>query len=131
MLTPSQALDRLDTILAAARTAGADAADAVYGGDASTSIAVRLGALEDVGRSEGEELGLRVFVGQRAANVVTSDLSPKALTEAAERAVAMARLAPEDRFAGLADPALLDGEGPVRCLRRRRSMCWPSGALWR
>lgn len=107
MLTPSQALDRLDTILAAARTAGADAADAVYGGDASTSIAVRLGALEDVGRSEGEELGLRVFVGQRAANVVTSDLSPKALTEAAERAVAMARLAPEDRFAGLADPALL------------------------
>jgi PmbA protein len=68
---------------------------------------MRLGTLEDVGRSEGEELGLRVFVGQRAANVITSDLSPAALQEAAERAVTMARLAPEDRFAGLADPALL------------------------
>lgn len=107
MLTCAQALDRLDTMLAAAREAGADAADAVYAGDASTSIAVRLGALEDVGRSEGEEMGLRVFIGQRAANVVTSDLSPGALREAAERAVAMARLAPEDRYAGLADPALL------------------------
>jgi PmbA protein len=94
-------------MLAAARAAGADAADAVYAGDASTSIAMRLGALEDVGRFEGEEMGLRVFIGQRAANVVTSDLSPAALREAAERAVAMARLALEDRYAGLADPALL------------------------
>lgn len=107
MLNCAQALDRLDTMLAAARAAGADTADAVYAGDASTSIAVRLGALEDVGRSEGEELGLRVFIGQRSANVVTSDLSPAALREAAERAVAMARLAPEDRYAGLADAALL------------------------
>ncbi len=102
MLTIPDALDRLDTILAHAKAAGADGADALYAGDASTSISVRLGALEDVGRSEGEELGLRVFIGQRSANVVTSDLSPAALREAAERAVAMARLAPEDRYAGLA-----------------------------
>jgi PmbA protein len=107
MLTITQALDRLDTLLSAARTAGADGADALYAGDASTSIAVRLGRLEDVGRSEGEELGLRVFIGRRSASVVSSDLSPAALREAAERAVAMARLAPEDPYAGLADAALL------------------------
>jgi PmbA protein len=107
MLTIPQALDRLDTILAAARSAGADTADALYAGDASTSIAVRLGALEDVGRSEGEELGLRVFIGQRSASVTTSDLSADALREAATRAVAMARLAPEDRYAGLAPAEML------------------------
>ena len=113
MLTIPQALDRLDTILSAARTAGADAADALYAGDASTSISVRLGALEDASRSEGEELGLRVFIGQRSASVTTSDLSPDALREAAERAVAMARLAPEDRYAGLAPEDLLLKSAPA------------------
>jgi len=124
MLTCAQALDRLDTMLAAAREAGADAADAVYAGDASTSIAVRLGALEDVGRSEGEEMGLRVFIGQRAANVVTSDLSPGALREAAERAVAMARLRRRTAMPGW----------PIRrccCARRPSTLTWKTGASWR
>ncbi|MEI6484976.1 MAG: TldD/PmbA family protein [Sphingomonadales bacterium] len=113
MLSPTDALDRLDAALAAARAAGADAADAMYVGDGSTSISVRLGQLEDIGRAEGEEIGIRVFVGQRSASVSSSDLTPRALTEAAERAVAMARLAPEDIYAGLA-PAdrLASGDFP-------------------
>lgn len=113
MLNVSAALDRLDVALAAARAAGADAADALYVGDGSTSISVRLGKLEDIGRSEGEEVGIRVFIGHRSASVSSSDLSPAALAVAAERAVAMARLAPEDRWAGLA-PAdrLLTGAIP-------------------
>jgi PmbA protein len=102
MLTVSAALDRLDAALAAARAAGADAADALYVGDGSTSISVRLGKLEDIGRSEGEEVGIRVFIGQKSASVASSDLSPAALAIAAQRAVAMARLAPEDQWAGLA-----------------------------
>ena len=102
MLTVPDALDRLDAALAAARSAGADAADALYVGDGSTSISVRLGKLEDIGRSEGEEVGIRVFIGQRSASVSSSDLSPAALAIAATRAVAMARLAPEDEWAGLA-----------------------------
>ncbi len=113
MLTVDAALSRLTDALAAARAAGADAADAIYVGDGSTSVSVRLGALEDIGRSEGEEVGLRVFVGRRSASVSSSDLSPAALTAVVERAVAMAREAPEDRFAGLA-PAdlLLRGRAP-------------------
>jgi PmbA protein len=107
MLTVPQALDRLDSALAAAKAAGADAADAVYVGDGSTSISVRLGRLEDIGRSEGEEVGIRVFVGQQSASVSSSDLSPAALATAAERAVAMARLAPADKWAGLAPAELL------------------------
>jgi PmbA protein len=113
MLKVSDAVDRLDSVLAAARAAGADAADAVYVGDGSTSVSVRLGKLEDIGRSEGEEVGIRVFVGQRSASVSSSDLSPRALAVAAERAVAMARLAPEDQWAGLApEDRLLRGTLP-------------------
>ncbi|MDA4631505.1 hypothetical protein NZA98_10360, partial [Escherichia coli] len=99
---------------ARARSAGADAADAVFAADASLDVSVRLGAVEDVGRSESEEMGLRVFVGQRTASVSTTDLSADAIATLVERAVAMAREAPEDRWAGLA-PAerLMHGAPPL------------------
>ena len=113
MLSTPQAEARVADLIAAARRAGADAADAVYVGEASTHVSMRLGALEDVGRSEGEEIGLRLFVGQRSASVSSSDLSADALRALVERGVAMAREAPEDRFAGLApEDRLLRGEGP-------------------
>lgn len=113
MLQVSEALDRLTTAIAAARAKGADAADAVYVGDGSTSVHMRLGALEDVGRSEGEEIGLRLFVGKRSASVSTSDLSKAALDALVERAVAMACEAPEDPYAGLApEDRLLKGSAP-------------------
>ena len=66
MLSLDEAQDRAENLVAAARKAGADAADALYLCNASTQVAVRLGALEDVERSEGEEIGLRVFVGNRS-----------------------------------------------------------------
>ena len=92
---------------------GADAADALYIGDGSTSVQVRLGALEDVERSEGEEIGLRLFVGRRSASVSSSDLSQEALLALVERAAAMAREAPEDPYSGLApEERLLQGPGP-------------------
>ncbi|MCE3543913.1 hypothetical protein LXJ56_27440, partial [Escherichia coli] len=72
MLTPDQARERAADIVARARSAGADAADAVFAADASLDVSVRLGAVEDVGRSESEEMGLRVFVGQRTASVSTT-----------------------------------------------------------
>ena len=85
----------------------------MFAADTALDVSVRLGALEDVGRSEAAELGLRVFVGQRSASVSTSDLSDDALGQLVERAVAMAREAPEDPWAGLA-PAerLLHGAPP-------------------
>jgi PmbA protein len=113
MLAVHDAEDRAASLVAAAIRAGADAADALYLGDASTSVALRLGRLEDVARSEGEEIGLRVFVGKRSASVSSSDLSAEAIAALVERAVAMAREAPDDRWAGLA-PAdrLLQGPRP-------------------
>jgi len=111
MLSVSQAEDRVSTLIAAARKAGADAADAIYVGDASTQVSMRLGKLEDVGRSEGEDMGLRVFVGKRSASVSSSDLSSEALAALVDRVVAMAREAPEDPWAGLApEDRLLRGD---------------------
>ena len=107
MLSPEAATDRAADLISRAKQAGADAADAVYSASASEGIQVRLGKLEDVERSEGEHMGLRVFIGQRSASIGSSDLTSAALDELAERAVAMARAAPEDRFAGLAPQDML------------------------
>src|SRR5687768_9340609 len=98
-------------IVEMASGAGADAADAIYIGGRSTSVQVRMGALEDVHRSESEAVGVRLFVGQRSASVSTSDFSADVLTELIARAVEMARQAPEDPFAGLAPSELL-AKGP-------------------
>lgn len=101
----SNALENLtQAMLEAARKAGADGADAMAIRGTSVSIDVRGGTLEQAERSEGIDLGLRVFVGQRQANVSVSDSSPQTLATMAERAVAMAKEAPEDPYIGLADP---------------------------
>lgn len=107
MLPVEQARESAQSLVERARAAGADAADAVYVGSESQSVQVRLGELEHVDRSEGEEIGLRVFVGSQSASVATSDFSDEALGALVERAVAMAREAPEDPYAGLAAPELL------------------------
>lgn len=102
MLTVQEAQDRAESLVSQARKAGADAADALYVCTASTGVSVRLGKLEDIEQSEGEEMGLRVFVGKRSATISASDLSPASLISLVDRAVAMAREAPEDAYAGLA-----------------------------
>jgi PmbA protein len=113
MLNTPQACERVHDIVTRARRAGADAADAVIAADQSLSVSVRMGALEDVERSESAELGLRVFAGKRSASVSTSDLSSQSMDALVERVLAMAREAPEDRWAGLAPEAmLLQGAAP-------------------
>ncbi|MBV9556064.1 MAG: TldD/PmbA family protein, partial [Pseudolabrys sp.] len=99
--------DLAEQLVTAARRAGADAADAVAMRGMSLGVEVRDGAVEESERSEGDDIGLRVLVGRKQAVVSTNDLSPDAAASLAERAVAMARVAPEDKFAGLADEALL------------------------
>jgi PmbA protein len=101
----------LHEVVAAALKAGADAAEAVGAERRALSIGVRLGDLEEVEREESRDLGLRVFVGRRQASVSGSDVSPAARAKLIERAVAMAKLAPEDPYAGLADPDRL-ARGP-------------------
>ena len=96
-----------ERLIKAARSAGADAADAVAMRSVSQSVDVRDGAVEESQRSEGDDMGLRVLVGRRQAVVSTNDMSGEGIAALAERAVSMARVAPEDKYAGLAEPDLL------------------------
>src|SRR5712691_4439701 len=105
-------IDLLQDLVARAKRAGADAADAVLVEGTSLSHARRLGKVEKLERSEGQDLGLRVLVGRQQAIVSSSDRSPKMLAELVERTLAMARAVPEDPFCGLADPGEITREWP-------------------
>jgi len=96
------ALDLLQDLIGRARRAGADAADAVLFEGVSLSHAQRLGKTEKLERSEGHDLGLRVFIGRQQAVASSTDRSPEALAALVERAVAMARTVPEDPHCGRA-----------------------------
>lgn len=121
MLSPDQARLIAESLVERGIAAGATAGDALYVGERSSGVQVRLGEIDSVSRSEGEEIGLRLFVGQRSATAASSDLSDEALGQLVERCLAMAKEAPEDPFAGLApgdmlhrgDLPFLDGDDPV------------------
>jgi PmbA protein len=107
MSTAASALDPellLADLLTRARKAGAEAADALLVEGTSLSLARRLGKSEGIERAEGRDLGLRVLMGQRQAVVSSTDFAPSALQEMVNRAVAMAKAAPEDPYCGIADP---------------------------
>lgn len=133
MLTKQAALDRALSLVDNAMKAGADAADSVYVCDGSTDVQVRLGLLEEVSRSEGETIGLRVFLGQKSSTISSSSMNPDILAGLVERAIDMAREAPEDPYAGLAPQELLmtgdfpdidsdDGRDPDPALLQQRAL---------
>jgi PmbA protein len=113
LLDQSDLTNLAERLVTAARRAGADQADALAVRSVSLSVDVRDGAVEESQRSEGDDLGLRVIVGHKQAVVSTNDLKGNGFDALAERAVAMARAAPEDRFAGLADTEQLARQLPV------------------
>ncbi len=104
---PRSVLDDAAMLVERAMKAGADAAEAVVLEGQSLGVSWRMGKLEDVERSEGRDVGLRVFIGKRNATVSTTDLSERSLVPLIERVVSMARIAPEDPYAALADKSLL------------------------
>ncbi|MBX7249272.1 MAG: TldD/PmbA family protein [Caulobacteraceae bacterium] len=111
MSDPASALAH--ELVQAALKAGADAAEAAVAERQSLSVGTRLGELEEVEREESRDLGLRVFIGKRQASVSASDLSEATRTRLVERAVAMARLAPEDPWCGLAPEERLARGAPA------------------
>src|SRR5919204_3716529 len=111
LLDASALAEHPERLIAAALSAGADAADAIAVRSMSLAVEVRESQVEESERSEGDDLGLRVFLGQRQAVVSTNDLKIDA-SEFAQRALAMARAAPEAPFAGLAGVSELAREIP-------------------
>ena len=103
VLDTSDAQQQLSDLIASARKAGADAADALLVNAQSISVAWHGGKLESLEHAEGGDLGLRVLFGKKQAVVSTTDRSAKLLAELVERAVAMAKAAPEDPYCGIAD----------------------------
>jgi PmbA protein len=99
----SKLVDRVAALVEAAKRAGADAADAVAVRGRSSSVSVRLGKVESTEASESDDISLRVFLGKRVASVSATAASDT--DTLAERAVAMARVSPEDPYQGLADPS--------------------------
>lgn len=96
-------------LIEAARTAGADQADALVVAGSAVHVGVAGQALEEVERAESHEAGLRVIIGRHQASVSGSDLGAEAVREMAERAVAIARATPEDPWCGLAEPDEIGG----------------------
>src|SRR5260370_20699745 len=111
LLDQSALTDLAERLVGAAGGAGADAADVLAVGSVSLAVEVREGVVEESERSEGDAVGLRAFVGRRQAVVSTNDVNAN-VAELAERAVAMAEAAPDDPFAGLADPARVARDVP-------------------
>jgi PmbA protein len=96
-----------------AKKAGADASEASYAARESISAEVRMGELEGMEREEARSVALRAFIGKRQAAASSTDLSAKGLKDLAERTVAMARAAPEDKYCGLLDQRYrAAGSGP-------------------
>ena len=112
MTEDQNALDTLSDLIGRAKRAGADAADAVLFRGVSISHAQRLGKIEKLERSEGYDLGLRVFIGKQQAIVSSNDGSAQALGELVQRAVDMAKAVPEDPYCGIADPDQLSHDHP-------------------
>jgi PmbA protein len=106
-------LDLLSALLDRARAAGADTAEAAVSGSTSVSVSRRLGQTEHLERSERRGLELTVFVGKRSASVSSTELAPSGFAALAERAVAMARVVPEDPYGGLADEAQAVDAAPL------------------
>lgn len=107
MSNSQNSLDRCQSLIDSAGKAGASAAEAVHAVSNTTGIGIRLGNLEDAERSENEQLGLRVFVGQQTASINVTSASASDVVDLAKRAVAMAKAAPEDPYAQLAKPEQL------------------------
>src|ERR1700757_2040956 len=101
LLDQSALTDLAERLVEGARRAGADAADAVAVRSVSLGVEVRDGHVEESERAEGDDVGLRVLVGRRQAVVSTNDINGDGIARLAERAVAMARVAPDDKFVGL------------------------------
>jgi PmbA protein len=94
----------LAALLDYAKKAGADAAEASLALRESVSAEVRMGQLEGMEREEARSVALRAFMGQQQAAASSTDFSDAALKALAERTVAMARAAPEDKYCGLLAP---------------------------
>src|SRR5262245_52493691 len=94
-----------EELVARARRAGADAADAVVGESDGLEVGVRLGEVEKLRRARESRAGLRVFVGGATAIASSGDLTASGIAALVDDAIALARVTAPDPHGGLPDAA--------------------------
>lgn len=87
--------------------AGATSADAIARDGNEFSTLVRLGEVETLKESGARALGLRLFIGMRAASTYTSDFSDEGIRRLVSSAMELARATSEDPLAGLPEASQL------------------------
>ena len=95
-----------------AKMLGADAVHAVAADGRSTEISILEGKIEKVEQSEARDISLKVYAGKSSASISGSVLTKEAIHRLAETALNMARLAPPDPYAGVAEPEQLARDIP-------------------
>ncbi len=76
------------------------------------SVSTRLQEIENVEFNNDGALGISVYVGQQKGNASTSDLTPEAIKNTVEAALAIAKYTSPDDCAGLADRELMAFDAP-------------------
>ncbi len=102
-----QVKDRVAKVLELAKSLGADGAEVAMSRQQGLSVGTRLGEVENVEFTNDGALGITVYQQGRKGSASTADLSEKALTQAVEAAVNIAKYTSVDDCSGLADKELL------------------------
>ncbi|MBM3343388.1 MAG: metalloprotease PmbA [Betaproteobacteria bacterium] len=95
-----------------ARARGASAAEVEVSEGYGQTVTVRRGEVETIEYNRDKGMGVSVYIGQQRGHASTSDFSAKALRDAVDAALSIARFTAADDCAGLADPDLLAREFP-------------------
>lgn len=101
----NQARDLVACVVEDARQSGVDLAEAYFSRENELSIEVRNGEVENLKVASDEGLGIRVIHEGRPGFAYTSDLSREAVQSTLEAALANARVASEDSYYVLPEPA--------------------------
>jgi PmbA protein len=98
-------LDLCADVVARARAAGADEAEAYFEASTSRTVDARGGALEGVTTATNRGIGLRVLAGGALGYASSTDLDAAGRADLAEQAVHLARASAPDPARTLPDPA--------------------------
>jgi PmbA protein len=106
--------DLAAAVVSRAMKAGATAAEAAVREGSEFSAGVRMGEVETLKESGSRAIGLRTFLGQRAASTYSSDFSEEGIQRLISGALELARVTSEDRYSGIPEPDQLGSLGELK-----------------
>ena len=104
--------EKVERIIEEARRQGASASEVSVSMEQGLSTTVRQGEVETVEFNRDQGFGITLYVGQSKGSASTTGSGDEAIRETVAAALAIARHASQDEFAGLADATLMARELP-------------------